>query len=82
MKRIGWTAMLLGVALMMAGCKGDETVAPGDAATNAQPADPGAVEQPVEGNSKVAGAVGKALWKGFLSRPTSEEPGQAPPFNP
>ena len=68
MTRIGWTAMLLGVALMMAGCKSEEV---------ADPAPP-----VVEGNSKVARAVGKALWKGLVNSSAPQGPGEATPFEP
>jgi len=51
MQRIGWTAMLLGMALLTAGCGGQEDVSdaqPVESATTKQPAEPATVKQPAE----------------------------------
>ena len=89
MKRIGWTAMLLAVALLTAGCSNSDTN--GDskngksnsaAGTDSLPP-PVDVEVPenVDGE-KVTGAVGKALLKGLSGGPSESKTDDAPKFDP
>ncbi len=97
MKRTVWCAMLLGTMLLTAGCGGSESekvpgppesLIPAEAAAPAAPAAPAAgvaVEDDAgveEESGSVAGALGKALWKGAAGGSDSDRPAEAPRFQP
>ena len=89
MKRIGWTAMLLSVALMMAGCSKsdpdtdskDGEAKPGAATLSPDPTDEVKVPENVDAE-KVTGAVGNALLKSVGFDPPKGNKGDGPPFDP
>ena len=116
MKRIGWTAMLLGVTLMVTGCANDNVDAPDKAADSqeesadakppqppspggdgvppapspsldpdptGQPSSPSGDAGKIEGGSKVANALFRAMktsLAGDSDKP--DDPGEAPKFQP
>ena len=73
MKRIGWSLLLLGAALLTAGCPKPNAGQPQDEVISIPETDDG---------EKVTGAVGRALLKGVTEAPAPQKPDNSAPSNP
>ena len=73
MKRIGWSLLLLGVALLAAGCPKPNAGPPQEEVIR--------IPETVDGE-KVTGAVGRALLKGVTEAPAPQQPDNSAPSNP
>lgn len=74
MKRIGWSLLLLGAALLTAGCPKPNAGQPPQQEVISIP-------ETVDGE-KVTGAVGRALLKGVTEAPAPQQPDDSAPSNP